>query len=188
MIKNRIISKFLSINTGKSKIVLIFLFIISSVLLFLPLLFDIDFKAFLAFGMLGLFIVNFLGSATLFLPAPSIVSVAIAGASLNPLMVAFVAGIASALGEGVSYIFGYSSTEVLNLKRHKRLYKISQSIIHWKGGILIVPFAFFPNPLFDGLGILAGISKFPLKKFIFLVFIGRFVRNIGIAYLGLFLW
>lgn len=186
--KNKSIEKLLSTKTTSSKIILIVLFVISTVLLLLPLFFEFDFRALLAFGLVGLFVVNFLGSATLFLPAPAILSVAIAGASFNPFIVALVAGIASALGEGVAYIFGYSSTEVLNLKRHKRIFKITSTIMNWRGGVLIPLFAFFPNPLFDGLGILAGMSKYPLKRFIFLTFMGRFIRNIGIAYLGLFIW
>ncbi len=188
MKKNKRITDFLSTKTASSKIILILLFAISTILLFLPLFFELDFKALLAFGLIGLFLLNFLGSATLFLPAPAIVSVAIAGASFNPFVVALVAGIASALGEGVAYLFGYSSTEVLNLKRHKLIFKISNTIMNWKGGMLIPLFAFFPNPLFDGLGILAGMSKYPIKRFILLTFIGRTIRNIGVAYLGLFIW
>jgi len=188
MKKNKALNDFLSTKTTTSKIILIAIFIVSTALLFLPLFFDFDYKALLTFGLIGLFIVNFFGSATLFLPAPAILSVAIAGATLNPLAVALVAALASALGEGIAYLFGYSSTEVLNLKKHKLIFKISNTIMNWKGGILIPLFAFFPNPLFDGLGILAGVSKYPLKRFIFLTFIGRLVRNIGIAYLGLFLW
>lgn len=187
MKKNKAITDFLSTKTASSKIVLVLLFVISTVLLLLPLFFELDYKSLLAFGLIGLFLINFLGSATLFLPAPAILSVAVAGASFNPFVVALVAGLSSSLGEGIAYIFGYSSTEVLNLKKHKRIFKISNTILHWKGGALIPLFAFFPNPLFDGLGILAGMSKYPLKRFILLTFIGRTIRNIGIAYLGLFL-
>lgn len=177
-----------SIGTTKGKIFLSLLFIISTALLILPLFLDIDYKAFTALGLVGLFVINFLGSATFFLPAPAIVSVAIAAGSFNPIIVALVAAVASALGEAIAFIFGYSSAEVLNLKKHKYIYKVSRALVHWKGGILIPLFSFVPNPLFDGLGILAGISNFPLLKFVIYTFLGRFVRNIGIAYLGLFLW
>jgi len=187
MKKNKWIKNLFSAEKAYSKIFLICLFVISTIFLFLPFFFNIDFKSLAAFGLTGLFLINFFGSATLFLPAPAIFSVAVAGATINPIVVAVVAAIASALGEAIAYIFGYSSKEVLNLKRHKIIYKYSKIIVHWKGGILIPFFAFFPNPLFDGLGILAGISDFPIKRFLLYVFLGRFVRNIGIAYLGLFL-
>ncbi len=186
--KNKSLANLLSTKTTTSKIFLVGLFIFSTILLLLPLFLKLDFRALLAFGLVGLFVVNFLGSATLFLPAPAIFSVAIAGASFNPFVVAIVAGIASALGESVAYIFGYSSTEVLNLKKHKLIFKVTNTIVSWRGGVLIPLFAFFPNPLFDGLGILAGISEYPLKRFIILTFIGRFIRNIGVAYLGIFIW
>ncbi len=187
MKKNKWVKNLFSAEKTSSKIFLISLFLLSSVLLFLPFFFDLNLKSFTAFGLVGLFLINFFGSATLFLPAPVIVSVAVAGATMNPLVVAVVAAIAAAFGESVAYIFGYSSKEVLNLKRHKRIFKYSQIIVHWKKGILIPVFAFFPNPFFDGLGILAGISDFPIKRFMIYVFLGRLVRNIGIAYLGLFL-
>jgi len=187
MKKNKWLKNLFSANGKSSKIFLVALFTVSTILLFLPFFFNIDFKSLTAFGMVGLFLINFFGSATLFLPAPAIFSVAVAGATINPILVAVVAALAGALGESVAYIFGYSSKEVLNLKKHKHIYKYSKIIVHWKGGILIPLFAFFPNPLFDGLGILAGISDFPIKRFIVYVFLGRFVRNLGIAYLGLFL-
>lgn len=188
MKKNKWIRNLFSAKGTSSKIFLVALFAVSTILLFLPFFFDIDFKSLTAFGLTGLFLINFFGSATLFLPAPAIFSVAVAGATINPLLVALIAAIAGALGEAVAYIFGYSSKEVLNLKKHKHIYKYSKIIVHWKKGILIPFFAFFPNPLFDGLGILAGLSDFPIKLFLLYVFLGRFVRNIGIAYLGLFLW
>lgn len=187
MKNNKWLKNLVSGNKKSSKFFLISLFLVSTLFLLLPIFLPLDFKGLTAFGLAGLFLINFFGSATLFLPAPAILSVAIAGATINPLLVALVAAVAGALGESVAYLFGYSSNEVLNLKRHKRVYKYSQIIVHWKGGILIPVFAFFPNPLFDGLGILAGISGFPLKKFLIYVFIGRLFRNIGIAYLGLFL-
>lgn len=188
MKKNKFLKNLLSADKTSSKVILVLLFIVSTLLLILPFVLKIDLRALTAFGLVGLFLINFFGSATLFLPAPGIFSVAIAGATLNPILVALTASLGAALGETVGYIFGYSSKEVLNLKRHKKIFKYSQIIVHWKGGILIPVFAFIPNPVFDGLGILAGLSDFPLKRFLLFVFIGRMIRNIGIAYLGLFLW
>ena len=181
------LTNFFSVEKTSSKIILIGIFLLSSFLLFLPVFIDIDYKAFLAFGMIGLFIINFLGSATLFLPAPAIVSVAIGGASFNPLIVALIAGIASSLGESTGFLFGYSSMKFLSKKNNHKIFLLTKKLVHFKGGILIPAFAFIPNPFFDGFGILAGISNFPITRFIFLTFLGRFMRNIGIAYLGLFL-
>lgn len=187
MKKNRWLKNLFSADKTSSKVFLVSLFVISSIFIILPFIIELDLKTLTAFGLVGLFLINFFGSATLFLPAPAIVSVAVAGATIHPLVVAVVAALASCLGEGIAYIFGYSSREVLNLKNHKNIYKYSKKIVHWKGGVLIALFAFFPNPLFDGLGILAGLSNFPAKRFLSFVFIGRMIRNIGIAYLGLFL-
>lgn len=188
MKKNKAIQKFFSGETIWSKIFLVLIFLVSSIFLILPFVFDIDFNTLLTFGIIGLFLINFLGSATIFLPAPAFLSVAVAGSSFNPLLVAIVASAGGALGESIAYLLGYSSTKVLNLKHHTIIYKISKTVMHWKGGILIPFFAFFPNPFFDGLGIIVGMSNYPAKRFILLTFIGRLVRNIGIAYVGLFIW
>jgi len=58
-------------------------------------------------------------------------------------------------------------------------------IVHHKhGSLLIVLFAFVPNPFFDAIGIVAGLALYPLRRFLMLVFIGRLARDLIVAYVG----
>ena len=52
-------------------------------------------------GLVGIFLANFFGSATLFLPTPAIATVVAGGFLYNPLIVAIVSAFGSAIGDMV---------------------------------------------------------------------------------------
>lgn len=159
------------------------LVIILGFILFLPVFFQLKFHWLRSFGVLGVFLINLLGSATIFLPAPGLLSVGITATQTNPFIVAVFGALGASLGESTTFLFGYSSNKVLELERHKFLKKFKKKVFDRWGSAVILFFAFTPNPLFDGIGMIAGLSKFPIKKFIFLTFIGRLGRYLVIAYL-----
>lgn len=173
------------VNTLKKRLLYVFIFVFSTLLLILPLYFKDQLHYLGAFGLFGLFLINLLGSATIFVPAPVILSVGVAGNIYNPLIVALVSSLGSSLGESTGFLFGHSTRELFKLKHdHKLLYKFFIHIFHKHGAIVIILFSIIPNPLIDGIGIFAGFTGYSLKKFILLVFIGRLIRNIFVAYLG----
>lgn len=172
----------------ESKLPWAILFILSTVLLLLPVFFRVQYQELTALGLIGLFLINFIGSSTVFLPTPALISVAVSAATSHPILVAFIAAVASSLGEGVAFLFGYSSHRFINFKRHPILHKLTDLIFKSGKGVLIPIIAFIPNPIFDGIGILAGVTHYPIKWFLFLTFIGRFARYILIAYFGLSLF
>lgn len=159
-------------------------FVVSILLIFLPLFFKARFEHLRALGLIGILIINFLGSATVFLPTPAIISVGIGGELYNPLLVALFASIGSSLGESTGFIFGMSSKEVLDLKKNIILNTLNKSFLKKYGAFAIFMFSLIPNPFFDGIGILVGMSSFSLVKFVSVVFVGRFLRNLLIAFLG----
>ncbi len=168
---------------SRNRFIFIVLFIISTFVLLLPLFFKDQLKNVESFGLFGLFLINFFSSATIFLPSPGIVSVPVAAAIYNPLSVVLLGSLGSALGEGVGFLFGHSSMQVLNGKKHKILYHLNKFIFEKYGLPLIVIFAAIPNPVVDGLGILAGMAGYPLHKFLLAVLLGRIVRNIGLVFI-----
>lgn len=169
----------------KKKSLSVVLFIVSIGLFCAPLLFKNILHSMQALGIAGIFLINFLGSATLFLPVPGIVSVAIGGSLYNPILVALAASFGSCLGEGVGFLFGYSSKQVFLLEKNKTLsYLLSYTFKSWFGVVVIFLFSAIPNPVFDGIGILAGISGLSLNRFLLIVFLGRLVRNLFIASFG----
>lgn len=157
------------------------------IILFLPIFYQINHQEFRSLGLIGVFFLNLIGSATIFLPTPAFLSVGISATRINPLLVALVAASGGAIGEGTTFLFGYTSAKAFNLGKHKSLKRFKQNIFDKWGGLVILIFAFFPNPLFDGIGMVAGVSKYPIKRFLVLTFLGRLLRYIVIGYVSSYL-
>jgi len=160
------------------------LFLISALLLFSPLYLKLDLNSLKSLGILGIAIFNFVSSSTLFFPAPGIVATGIGGALYNPILVALASSVGSTLGESVGFIFGHSSRKITHPRDHTFMESLYRIIHHKHGSILIAVLAFIPNPFFDAVGIAAGLALYPLRKFLMIVFIGRFARDIIVAYIG----
>ena len=170
-------------SDNKKKYIYIFLFVISALLLVSPLVLGFNFGFFRSLGLVGITLINFFSSATLFLPTPGFLAIGLGGKLYNPLLVAFLSALGSSLGEIVGFTFGYS-TKKISPSQQNILDKIEKLFKHKYAPFFIIFLSFIPNPFFDAIGIVAGISLYPLKKFILLVFIGRFFRDIIIAYAG----
>lgn len=133
-------------------------------------------------GLLGIFLLNLIGSATLFIPAPAIASVVAGGIVYNPLFVALVAALGSVLGDMVGYLVGYAGRRVY-AKKHSR-FEFFQKIFHKFGGWAVFLFALIPNPIFDAIGIFAGVFSYSPLKFFAISFGARLLRNLVLAYFG----
>jgi membrane protein YqaA with SNARE-associated domain len=134
-------------------------------------------------GLVGIFIVNFIGSATLFLPAPAIATVVAGGVVYPAIAVALSAAIGAALGDMVGYLMGHSGKKVL-LKKHPKTYIIVKDMFHKFGPVAIFLFALIPNPVFDAVGIFSGMFLYPAARFFVLMVVARFIRNIILASVG----
>lgn len=159
------------------------MFLASIVIVFLSFYFRDELSQLGSLGLLGIFIINILGSATLFLPAPSIASVFAGGIVYSPFLVAVIAAVGSAIGDMIGYALGHSGKNIF-IRRDSFWYKIFKETFHKFGPIFIIVFAFIPNPVFDAVGVLAGVFLYSPVKFFAYVLIGRFLRNLLLAYLG----
>jgi membrane protein YqaA with SNARE-associated domain len=164
-----------------NKLFFTILFIVSTIAIILPLFFKDELRHVESFGLFGLFLINFFSTATLFLPSPGILSVIVAANIYNPVLVVLLASLGSSLGEGVGFLFGHSTVQVINGQKHKILYHLNRFIFQKYGLPLIVFASAIPNPLVDGVGILAGAAGYPLHKFLIAVFLGRILRHIGLV-------
>lgn len=138
-----------------------------------------------AWGYLGIFLVSFVGNATIILPLPSIVVVFFAGAFLNPWLVGLLAGLGSALGELTGYILGRGGRKVIEKKKSHWL----QRTKHWvkKRGIFPVLVFFAATPLPDDIvGVLAGLLKYDWRKFLLAAFIGKTILSLTVALAGFY--
>lgn len=133
------------------------------------------------YGYLGIFLISILGNATIILPVPVFLTAFIGGSIFNPFLVALVVSVGSAIGELTGYLAGTSGRVVV--EKSERLKKVYQ----WmhKYGLWVVFFlAAIPNFIFDLAGIVSGATKIPVWKFLTVTWVGKFVRFLGIAYLG----
>ena len=138
-------------------------------------------QALQAYGYPGIFLFSILANATIFLPVPGVVFTSAMGAIFNPLLVSFAAGGGAAIGELSGYLAGFSGQAVVeDSERYKR-------VVRWMekyGDITILVLAFIPNPLFDLAGIVAGILKMPIWKFLIFCVIGKILKMMMFAYAG----
>lgn len=161
----------------------IFTLILSVILIAVAFFFHQKLAEFRSLGLFGIFLINLIGSATLFLPAPAIASVVAGGGIYPPLAVALLASLGASLGDMVGYLLGTSSKHIL-LENKEGYLKILTFYFKKYGALVIVVLAFFPNPFFDAIGITAGVLGYPPKKFFLWMFVGRLARNIVLAYVG----
>jgi len=138
-------------------------------------------QALQAYGYPGIFLFSILANATIFLPVPGVVFTSAMGAIFNPLLVSIAAGSGAAIGELSGYLAGFSGQAVVeNSARYER-------VVRWMekyGDITILVLAFIPNPLFDLAGIVAGILKMPIWKFLIYCVLGKILKMMMFAYAG----
>jgi uncharacterized membrane protein YdjX (TVP38/TMEM64 family) len=134
-----------------------------------------------AYGYPGIFLFSILANATILVPVPGVVFTSAMGAVFNPLFVSFAAGAGAAIGELSGYLAGFSGQAVVEGSEKY------QRVVRWMkkyGDITILVLAFIPNPLFDLAGIIAGILKMPVWKFLIYCIIGKILKMMMFAYSG----
>jgi len=129
-------------------------------------------------GLLVLFGLAAISSATLILPAPGVALTAIAGAAGDPIVVGIVAGLGQAVGELTGYLAGWSGRAFLPDNA------AANRVSGWlkrRGLIVIFVLALVPNPLFDVAGIAAGVLRIPVLGYLAAAAGGKVIKNIIIA-------
>ncbi|MEE9198214.1 MAG: VTT domain-containing protein, partial [Dehalococcoidia bacterium] len=117
-----------------------------------------------------------------FLPSGGGAAIILAGAVLNPVSVGLLAGVGGALGELTGYGVGYRGGAIL--EKHANLYIKAQRWMKRRGSITIFVLSTVPNPIFDAAGLAAGGIRFPLKKFLALVWMGKTIQAMVGAFIG----
>ncbi len=140
------------------------------------------------YGYAGVFLISFIGAASMFLPTPAIASVIGGGAVLNSYLgipafvfVGVVAGLAEALGEFTGYAAGYGGRIMFEERPE---YKRVQGWMERHGVITMFVMSVLPNPLFDVAGAAAGVVRMPLGRFFLSVLAGKIIKDMYMAALG----
>ncbi len=134
-----------------------------------------------ALGYPGLFLINIFTSATVILPIPGLALAFAAGSSFPPILVGLAVGSGAAIGEFTGYLAGYSGQALV--EDHPGFEKVQK----WMGryGLWVVfVLASIPNPLFDIAGIVSGVTRIPVWRFLLAAWSGNVIKATVIALIG----
>ena len=137
---------------------------------------------FVQLGYIGIFILSIIGSASVFFPIPYTISYYILGATLDPLLIAVVGGLGSAIGEITGYMIGYFGQRFIGEEKKKRMLYLVK-IVDRFGYLFIFLFALTPLPD-DLLFIPLGILRYSFLKVFISSLLGKIVMAYALAYSG----
>jgi membrane protein DedA with SNARE-associated domain len=150
-------------------------------------------------GYPGIFLANFLGTATLFIPVPGITAagqalVASSGSVLSPFWAGVIGGLGMALGEVTAYVAGMAAAvivqeeEIKPPKRFQAVIDRTVRAIDWLMDHYGMPTLYVlcavPNPLFEVAGWTAGATRYSFWRFMLAVGAGKVTRGLMLAYIG----
>jgi membrane protein YqaA with SNARE-associated domain len=169
-------------------ILLIAVVVIMTVFAFAFFYFQVEVSRLKDYGYAGVFVVNFIGAASMFLPTPAAASVVGGGAILNSylgiptfVLVGVVAGVAEALGEFTGYAAGYGGRIMIQQRPE---YQWLQRWMERRGVLVMFVMSVIPNPAFDIAGAAAGVVRMPLGRFFLAVLAGKIIKDIYMAAAG----
>lgn len=133
---------------------------------------------------LGIFFVGFVGSASIILPiVPAVIIIPAAAGFLNPWLVGIAAGLGSGLGEITGYVLGRGGNYLVGAKQKKYFNRAERLMEKYGAVAVIFVFAALPLP-FDVVGIICGVTKYSLKKFLVANTAGKILKFTALALAG----
>ncbi len=130
-------------------------------------------------GYAGVALTALVASGGLVIPVPALATACVVGALLNPWVVALVAGVAEGVGELTGYFLGYSGHTIMS---RRRFYQRLEEWMRRRGWLVLFLVSLVPNPVFDVVGVAAGALRYPIWKFLVVVWAGKIIKFGGIAY------
>ncbi len=141
------------------------------------------------YGYAGIFAFSFVGAVSILLPVPDSLTVfTISGLKVGgsylfePLWIAIVAGIGSAIGEFSGYLLGFGGRKAI-IGRYKKNVDFLVRVFNKFGALAIFIFALTPLPD-DVVFIPLGVMRYNPLKAILPALAGKFLMNLIIAYGG----
>ncbi len=137
-------------------------------------------------GYFGVFVSAVIGSASMFVPVPGALAGITFGLFLTPIphvpqeiTVGVVVAAGSAVGELTGYSTGVGGRGVIGKSRIGRLLV---RLMRRHGTITVFCVAAVPNPFIDVGGIAAGVAGMTMRRFMTVMFIGKTINYITVAY------
>lgn len=134
------------------------------------------------YGYFGIFLISLIGALSIFFPIPYTVIIFALGNTFEPVWIAVVAGIGSAVGEFSGYLLGFGGRRVIS-GRYKKKMEFLAKVFNKFGPIVVFIFALTPLPD-DLLFIPLGVMRYSIIRTFVPALIGKFCMNLIVAYSG----
>ena len=132
------------------------------------------------YGYPGIFLIEFIANASVFLPIPgSLVTAAASPLLKNAWLLASVAASGASIGEMFGYLAGRGGNSLV--EQTKWAARIEQWMKSY-GGLTILVLAAVPNPLFDTAGIAAGALGMPPYQFFLWCLAGKWINRVVVVF------
>lgn len=140
------------------------------------------------FGYLGAFVFAIIGSASMFIPVPGALAGITLGLLLDPIpyvplpqpvVIALIVAAGSAIGELTGYSTGVGGRGVIG---NSRIGRMLVRLMRAHGTLTVFCVAAVPNPFIDVGGIAAGVAGMSMQRFMLVMFAGKTINYIAVAY------
>ncbi len=138
------------------------------------------------YGYPGAFLVCLVSNASVILPLPGIVVLFALGATLNPVLIGLTGAAGGIIGEITGFMAGYGGREMV--QRRGRAYARAENWMRRWGGWAVFAFATVPLPVFDVAGVVAGVLRYPMWKFLLIGWVGKSIKYVVLVLAGAWGW
>lgn len=176
--------KFPKLKLTKDKLIKLG-FLIGSILISTVIIyFRNSFSNLQGYGYLGILLISILGNSTVIIPAPVILTAFVGGSIFNPFLVGIITAAGATIGELTGYMAGYGGQAIITKSKN---YEKIQKWMKKTGFLTIFILAIIPNPLFDLAGMVSGVTKYSIFKFLLATLLGKSIKFLVFAFLGSYL-
>jgi len=139
-------------------------------------------------GYLGAFLISILGGATILIPVPMLAVVFALGVVMKyTWLVGMAAGLGETLGALTIYMTGHGGGTALMNSRHGRIqsaYERLMSLMERRGSLTLFLLSAVINPFFYPAALAAGATRFGVRKYFIICFVGKTIKGMTVVYAG----
>ena len=130
-------------------------------------------------GYLGAFVINGISSATVVLPAPGGAIIMLMAADYHPLPLGIAAGLGGTVGSLTAYLVGAQARPAF---QKRRFYDFGYHLMHRFGYVILFGMTLPPVSPGDFGGILAGATRYPVRKYLVAVGLASVIKMVAMTY------
>jgi uncharacterized membrane protein YdjX (TVP38/TMEM64 family) len=142
-------------------------------------------EGFAKYGYPGAFFISLVSTSTVILPMPGILLLIPIGSTLNPILVGLTGAVGGSIGEMTGYALGRSGR---GFTRNNKILIRAEGWMRKRGFITIFIFSLIPLLPIDIVGVLSGVLRFSIWKFLLACFLGKAILNIVMIQAGAWGW